>query len=460
MAAAAAVAAALIFTLISAMPAFAEKRVALVIGNAAYRTIPALTNPANDAEDVGRELRQLGFEAIVATDLDRSGMNNALDRFSRLVVDADIAFVYYSGHGMQFAGKNYLLPVDARLTSADDVNKFRLTPLDDVLEVLQAARGARVVVLDACRNNPVEEDLKRRLASLPGANRDAFLVRGLGRVSAGNGLIVAYSTQANDVAADGIARNSPFTSAFLHHVGAPDVDLRQMLFRVQDEVDRTTRGRQRPELSISLVGEFKLQRSGAAVAPASPSAPSVAPPPAVVRPPPAPVALPPSAPARTPRPRAAGESCATLAAPAGTDLYCASSVLAPQFGNSYGVRNLFGPDESTAWVEGVAGQGVGQWIVVEFDGLRLVRNITLRNGYQKNADIFGKNGRVRQLRLVFSGGESQVVVLEDRRGPQVITMDRPIKSYWVQLVIDEVYPGWRYPDTAISKLAIGSERSQ
>jgi hypothetical protein len=97
--------------------------------------------------------------------------------------------------------------------------------------------------------------------------------------------------------------------------------------------------------------------------------------------------------------------------------------------------------------------------VVEFDGLRLVRSITLRNGYQKNADIFGKNGRVRQLRLVFSGGESRSVVLEDRRGLQVITLDRPIRAYWLQLVIDEVYPGWRYPDTAISKLLIGSERS-
>jgi uncharacterized protein YecT (DUF1311 family) len=239
----------------------AGTRVALVIGNAAYRHAPALTNPKNDAEDVGRSLTELGFETVIATDLDRTGMNDALDRFSRIVPGADVALFYYSGHGMQFAGKNYLLPVDARLAGADDVNRFRLTPLDDVFDILQAAQG-RVVILDACRNNPVEEDLKRRLASVPGASRDASMSRGLSRVPAGNGLIVAYSTQANDVAADGLDRNSPFTAAFLQHVGTPDVDLRQMLLSVQNDVARRTQGRQRPELSLSAIGEIKLKDSG------------------------------------------------------------------------------------------------------------------------------------------------------------------------------------------------------
>lgn len=247
-----------VLTCVGTLPSYADKRVALVIGNGAYRNAPALVNPKNDAEAVGRALQALGFETIVATDLDRGGMNDVLDRFSHGVAGADIAFFYYSGHGMQFAGKNFLLPVDARLASADDVNRFRLMPLDDVIDVLQAARGARVIILDACRNNPVEEELKRRLASLPGANRDAYLSRGLGRLSSANGLLVAYATQAGDVAADGDGRDSPFTAAFLHNVGKADIDLRQMFFLVQDEVDRLTGGRQRPELSISLVGEFKL----------------------------------------------------------------------------------------------------------------------------------------------------------------------------------------------------------
>jgi uncharacterized caspase-like protein len=255
----AAIACAVTLICLGVLPAHADKRVALVIGNAAYRNAPVLMNPKHDAEDVGRSLQGLGFETIVATDLDRGGMNEALDRFSRTVPDADIAVFYYSGHGMQFAGRNYLLPIDAKLAGADDVNRFRLLPLDDITDILQSARGARVVILDACRNNPVEDELKRRLASTPGANRDAFLSRGLGRIAAGNGLIVAYATQASDVAADGGGRNSPFTAAFLQNVGVPDLDLRQMFFRVQDQVDKLTGGRQRPELSISLVGEFKLK---------------------------------------------------------------------------------------------------------------------------------------------------------------------------------------------------------
>jgi uncharacterized caspase-like protein len=240
--------------------AHADKRVALIIGNSAYQNAPALINPKNDAQDINKSLRDLGFFTIIATDLDRAGMNDALDRFSRTVSGAEIALVYYSGHGMQFAGKNFLLPVEARLENADDVNRFRMMPLDDVFDVLQGAPGARIVILDACRNNPVEDDVKRRLASLPGASRDAFLTRGLSRVAA-NGLIVAYATQANDVASDGIGRNSPFAAALLHNLGTPDVDLRQVFFNVQDEVDRLTAGKQRPELSISLVGQYKLKVS-------------------------------------------------------------------------------------------------------------------------------------------------------------------------------------------------------
>ena len=132
--------------------------------------------------------------------------------------------------------------MEARLENAADVNCFRLMPVDDALDALKSVRGARMLVLDACRNNPVEEDLKRQLVSVPGASRDAAITRGLVRSSVGNGLLVAYATQANDVASDGTARNSPFTAAFVEHVGTPDIDLRQMLFKVQDDVARTTAG--------------------------------------------------------------------------------------------------------------------------------------------------------------------------------------------------------------------------
>src|SRR4029078_5915663 len=109
--------------------AHANKRVALVIGNSAYQNAPALINPKNDAQDIGKSLRDLGFFTIVATDLARSGMNDALDRFSRTVGGAEIALVYYSGHGMQFAGKNFLLPVEARRENAEDGDRVRTIPL-------------------------------------------------------------------------------------------------------------------------------------------------------------------------------------------------------------------------------------------------------------------------------------------------------------------------------------------
>jgi hypothetical protein len=247
-----------LFCLTIAAPARADKRVALVIGNGAYAFQPVLRNPKNDAEDVAKALRALDFKVILGTNLDRSGMNKVLDEFASAVDGADITIVYYSGHGMQLNGVNWLLPVDAQLDNLASINRFRLLPLQDVLETLRLAHGAKVVVLDSCRNNPVENELKRRLASLPGADRSAVATQGLAKIKV-NGLLVAYSTQADEVASDGSGRNSPFTAAFIKYVGEPNVDIRQMFLQVQDEVDRETSSQQRPELSISLNGEYRLK---------------------------------------------------------------------------------------------------------------------------------------------------------------------------------------------------------
>ena len=249
-----------LFCLMVIAPAHAEKRVALVIGNGFYQYQPTLTNPKHDAEDVAKALSDLNFDVVLGLDLTRAGMNEKLDEFSRKADGADIAFVYYSGHGMQFGGSNYLLPVDASLDSAADVNPFRLVRIDTVMETLSAVNGPRIVVLDACRDNPVEKELKRKLAALRGA-RGAEVTRGLRPISenSGSGLLVAYATQANETALDGRGRNSPFTAAFIKNVGDPDTDIRQMFFRVQDEVVRETDGKQRPEISVSLNGEYKLK---------------------------------------------------------------------------------------------------------------------------------------------------------------------------------------------------------
>jgi invasion protein IalB len=230
------------------------RRVALVVGNSAYKYMPTLPNPRNDAVDIESALKNLGFETVLATDLDRAGMNAAIDRFSRLLAGATVAMVYYSGHGMQFAGKNYLLPTDANLETAADVNRFRLLPVDDLIEVLGAASGLQLVVLDACRNNPVERDFKNKIASAAGGNRDVSSTRGFSRIDARSGLIITYSTAPNDVAADGSGRNSPFTKAFLNNIALPDVDIRQLLFRVQSEVYGSSGKSQLPEISSLYVG--------------------------------------------------------------------------------------------------------------------------------------------------------------------------------------------------------------
>jgi branched-chain amino acid transport system substrate-binding protein len=238
----------------SNVAALAGRRVALVVGNASYRYMPSLTNPRNDATDVESALKGLGFETILATDLDRSGMNNAMERFSRLVPGASVAMVYYSGHGMQFEGKNYLLPVDASLESAGDVNRYRLMPLDDLVDVLRSGSGLQLIVLDACRNNPIERDFKNKVASLPGGNRDAASTRGFARIDARNGLIITYATAPDSVASDGNGRNSPFTQAFLKNVAVSNVEVRQMLYQVQSDVYTASEAKQLPEISSLYVG--------------------------------------------------------------------------------------------------------------------------------------------------------------------------------------------------------------
>jgi invasion protein IalB len=246
----------------SSAPVALGRRVALVIGNSTYKYMPMLRNPKNDAIDVESTLKGLGFETVLATDLDRVGMNAAVSRFSRIVNGADVAIVYYSGHGMQFAGKNYLLPTDANLESAADVNRFQLMPFDDLVDLLGSAKGLQLIILDACRSNPIERDFKNKIASAAGGDRDAGSTRGFSRIQARSGLLVTYATAANEVAADGDGRNSPFTKAFLKNVVTPDLEIRQMLYHVQSDVYTSTDSRQLPEISSLYVGpDIRLKPS-------------------------------------------------------------------------------------------------------------------------------------------------------------------------------------------------------
>jgi formylglycine-generating enzyme required for sulfatase activity len=234
-------------------PAHAEKPVALVIGNSAYRNTVPLPNPRNDATDIAAALKGLGFETIFETDLDKRGMDDAFRRFARAAREADAALFYYAGHGMQFAGANYLMPVDAQLRDEADL-PYEMAKLDDVLADLSRVKNIRLVILDACRDNPLADQLR---SNLP-ASRSAAISRGLARLEKAQGMITAFATQSGQTAADGAAgtRNSPFSAAFLRHVATPGLEAGQLFRRVAADVNEATGRKQLPELSISLLGEF------------------------------------------------------------------------------------------------------------------------------------------------------------------------------------------------------------
>jgi hypothetical protein len=257
-----------LFFCVAAAPVRADNRVALVIGNGAYVHVPHLPNPTHDAQDVAAALKRNGFETILGTDLDQAGMQNATIRFARAARTADVAVFYYSGHAMQYAGVNYLVPIDAELR--DEADLRRMARVDEILADLQQAKNLRILVLDSCRDNPLADELKRSI----GLTRSASIGRGLAKIESPDGTIVSYSTQAGRTAEDGSDRNSPYTAAFLQHIEDKD-DIATVFHRIGANVYQKTQGKQVPELSISFFGEFYLNgKLQITVAPASPSAPA------------------------------------------------------------------------------------------------------------------------------------------------------------------------------------------
>jgi Caspase domain len=229
----------------------ADKRIALVIGNGTYKNAPKLLNPPNDAADVAAALVRSGFDVIFEKDLDQIGMQDASIRFAREARTADVALFYYSGHALQFAGANYLAPVDAILR--DDADLKRMVRVDEILADLQQAKNLRILVLDSCRDNPFAEDLKRSI----GRSRSAASGRGLAKMESPDGTIISYATQAGRTADDGSGRNSPYTSAFLKHIEEKD-NITTVFQHIGANVYEDTKGLQVPELSLSFFGEFYL----------------------------------------------------------------------------------------------------------------------------------------------------------------------------------------------------------
>src|SRR5882762_5134278 len=248
----------LLFVSLSSDPALAVRRVALVIGNSLYKN-PSLVlpNPKNDAEDIASTLRSLGFEVVMATDADKRGLDQAMQQFARRVTDADSALFFYAGHAMQYQGRNYMMPIDAELE--DEISlRYQMIAIDDVRAALDRATGVKIMILDACRNNPLADRLARNMAN---QSRAIGNVRGLARVDKTQGMVVAYATAADDVAQDGTGRNSPFTTALLKRLQEPGVEVEIMFRRVAADVNAQTSGRQRPETYISLLSEYYLNQS-------------------------------------------------------------------------------------------------------------------------------------------------------------------------------------------------------
>jgi hypothetical protein len=273
----------------AAAAAAAETRVALVIGNGDYADLrPRLPNPPNDATEIGRTLGDLGFDVEVVTDADKAVMEDATARLARKARSADVTLLFFAGHGIQDLGKNYLAPVDADLSDETDLRR-RFMRLDDILDDLAGAKGALILMLDACRDNAAVEALR---AAVP-KTRSTGVTRGLAPVPRTDGLLVAFATQPTRVADDGVGKHSPFTEALLTHLGDTDAEFRTVLTRVRVAVAKATDNRQVPETTDSLLREIYLNPSPPAAAveikPDEPTrvepTPVVAPPPVAVRPP-------------------------------------------------------------------------------------------------------------------------------------------------------------------------------
>ncbi|RZN33337.1 caspase family protein, partial [Bradyrhizobium sp. Leo121] len=238
-----------LFLLLMCQPAFAEKRVALVLSNQAYQNVAPLPNPVNDGALIAAMLKDAGFDVVdFRRDLPAVETRRALRDFADRTRDAEIAVVYYAGHGIEVDGANYLIPVDARLERDTDVYDEAFS-LDRVLIAIEPAKKLRLVILDACRDNPFAKTMKRTVAS-------RAIGQGLAKVEPTSpNVLIAYAAKAGSTAADGDGKNSPFTSALAKHLATPGLDVRRAFGYVRDDVLKSTNNRQEPFVYGSLGGE-------------------------------------------------------------------------------------------------------------------------------------------------------------------------------------------------------------
>ena len=239
------------------------RRAALIIGNSAYKSVAVLDNPRRDAQKMAAALRAVGFDDVtMAVDVSRDKMIEALRTFAAAADKADWAVVYYAGHGIEVNGVNYLIPVDAKLASDRDV-LFEAMPLDQVMAAIDGAKKLKLVVLDACRDNPfanaVAAAAPAPVAASPSGDgtrstRTRSLGKGLGELKVQGASLVVYAAKHGQTALDGEGENSPFAVAVVQRIATPGVEINKLFRLVRDDVMEATAGRQEPYTYGSLPG--------------------------------------------------------------------------------------------------------------------------------------------------------------------------------------------------------------
>ena len=235
----------------------AERRVALIIGNGAYKNVPKLPNPPKDAKAMAALLRNLGFDVTTGTDLTQSGMTDSLRKFAASADNADVALFFYAGHGISLEGKNYLLPVDANLKSEIDVKLGGPIDVNVMLDQTMSTAKVKLVFLDACRDNPFVEQISRSVRT-----RSLTINSGLAEMKSSEGTLLAFATAPGQTALDGDSGHSPFTTALLDNLGAPNTEISVALTKVRASVADLTKKKQSPWASTKLTGLFYMNQTG------------------------------------------------------------------------------------------------------------------------------------------------------------------------------------------------------
>lgn len=452
-----------------------QTRLALVIGNAGYRHAQPLVNSLHDARDLAGDLRATGFEVMEAMDTELSGLLDAIDRFAtRLHEQGGVGLLYYSGHGVQVEGENYLVPIDAELKRKNRI-KYEAFALNDLLERM-GGRGAgsiNLVILDACRDNPFE--------STRGGG-----TRGLARINAPESTLILYAAKPGQTASDNPqGRNGLFTQHLREAIRQPGVNVETAFANVVKQVYEESERAQYPWKEGVLLHPFAFV----------PEAPGTGTPETGVTPAPAganpevlfwetvkdsadpaqygaylmryPQGLfaelarlkvqaaahrPPSPAQGTGSQRPPDKTAAPFRRALVSGISASSFLSSQQDGKgrrfAYGPDTVMDGDPLTAWVEGAPGHGIGEWLRLEFRETARIQAISINGEYKGN-----KNNRLRRVGIVFSTGEALEVELRDSPGMHRFQLNPPVAANSVTLTIREVYPGTRFADTPIAEVA-------